>query len=84
GNEALSPEPTHGFWLVSREASGALGLAFQLGGSLILHLFLGVWGGNWLDGKLGTSPWMLIFGILLGVCSAVKVIYDLLIKKWVK
>lgn len=27
---------------------------------------LGVWAGYWLDGKLGTSPWLLVAGALAG------------------
>lgn len=26
--------------------------------------------GWWLDGKLGTTPWLMIAGILLGACGA--------------
>lgn len=27
---------------------------------------LGVWAGYWLDGKLGTSPWLLVGGAVAG------------------
>ncbi len=41
------------------EYAGA-GLQF----ALTLLLFL--WLGNWLDGKLGTGPWLLMLGVLVG------------------
>ena len=38
------------------------GLGLQFAVSLIALFFLG----QWLDGKLGTTPWLLIVGVFLG------------------
>lgn len=39
------------------------GLQFAL--SILLFLYLG----RWLDGKLGTSPWLLIVGVMIGAAA---------------
>jgi F0F1-type ATP synthase assembly protein I len=39
---------------------GALGLQFAASVGLL------AWGGHWLDGRLGTTPWFLITGAFLG------------------
>lgn len=31
--------------------------------------------GNWLDEKLGTSPWILMFGVIIGVGTAFVSLY---------
>jgi len=33
---------------------------------------LGWWAGNWADGKLGTKPWLMIVGLLLGTAAGFK------------
>ena len=33
---------------------------------LAFCIIAGVYGGQWLDRKLGSSPWLLIVGVLLG------------------
>ncbi|MEM7306932.1 MAG: AtpZ/AtpI family protein [Planctomycetota bacterium] len=38
------------------------GLGFQFAATLVLFSL----GGWWLDGKLGSSPWLLLLGVLLG------------------
>jgi hypothetical protein len=38
----------------------------------------GVWGGAWLDGKLGSSPLLLLIGLLLGLAIAGIGMYRLL------
>jgi len=38
------------------------GLGFQLAASIAIFAL----GGWWLDGKLGTSPWLLIVGVFTG------------------
>ena len=39
----------------------------------------GVWGGVWLDGKLGSSPLFLLIGLLFGIVIAGVGMYRLLI-----
>lgn len=44
-------------------AAGALmGVGLQFAASILLFLLVG----HWLDGRLGTRPWLLIAGALLG------------------
>lgn len=45
---------------------GTLGLEIALG------IMLGLFGGQWLDGKLGTTPWLSVLGFLFGCGAAVK------------
>ena len=41
-----------------------------IGGSLAVTVILGVGGGYWLDGRLGTSPAFLLVGAVLGIAVA--------------
>ncbi len=38
----------------------------------------GVWGGVWLDDKLGTSPLFLLIGLMLGIGAAGAGVYRML------
>ncbi|HHX95499.1 MAG TPA: AtpZ/AtpI family protein [Clostridia bacterium] len=42
-----------------------VGVAFGVGMALRLAIFY--YGGNWIDGKLGTKPWFAFAGILLAI-----------------
>jgi F0F1-type ATP synthase assembly protein I len=37
-----------------------------VGFALVTCVVLGYFLGHWLDGKLGTSPWLTVVGVLLG------------------
>lgn len=39
------------------------------GFTLAAAVALGALGGNWLDHKLGTAPWLLIVGFLIGTAA---------------
>lgn len=39
-----------------------MGVGLQFGASIALFLFAGMW----LDGRLGTDPWFLILGVVIG------------------
>lgn len=47
----------------------ALTLASSIGFNFASSLLVGYYGGNWLDSKLGTTPWLMVVGILLGVAA---------------
>jgi F0F1-type ATP synthase assembly protein I len=34
------------------------------------------YGGYWLDGKLGTDRWLTLLGVLLGIATGIKVMWD--------
>ncbi|NLI69397.1 MAG: AtpZ/AtpI family protein [Firmicutes bacterium] len=44
-----------------------INLALSFGIMMVVSLFLGLYGGDWLDRRLGTSPIFMILGIFLGV-----------------
>jgi ATP synthase protein I len=48
------------------------GDALQLGASIVFAIFIGFGIGYWLDGKLGTFPWLTIIFFLLGIAAAVR------------
>jgi F0F1-type ATP synthase assembly protein I len=37
-----------------------------------ISTLLGLLGGRWLDGKLGTEPWLMLVGLVLGVASGMR------------
>ena len=45
-----------------RESAPLLGAGIQMAAAIILMFFFG----QWLDSKLGTSPWLMLVGIFLG------------------
>ncbi len=48
----------------------AVGDALQLGASIVIAIFLGAGFGYWLDGKLGTFPYLSIIFFCLGIAAA--------------
>jgi ATP synthase protein I len=48
-----------------------MGLGLQFGGSIVLFMF----GGLWLDKRLGTSPLFLIIGVFGGAAAAFYSMY---------
>ena len=63
-----------------REVLNALSLMTQLGLTMAVCVFIGVAGGWFLDGRLGTSPWFLLGLTVLGVVAALKSMYDMVMK----
>jgi len=53
-----------------REAS-ALAVAASLGGTLVACVVGGLLAGLWADAALGTSPWLLLLGLFVGLGAAV-------------
>jgi F0F1-type ATP synthase assembly protein I len=50
-----------------------------VGWFIAISILLGVWGGIWLDEKLGTSPIMVIVGLILGLVVAFYGVYRMLL-----
>lgn len=48
-----------------REAGPLFGSGIQMAAAIVMMFFAG----RWVDGKLGTSPWMMLLGILLGATA---------------
>jgi F0F1-type ATP synthase assembly protein I len=40
-----------------------------VGLTLVISTVLGLWGGYVLDQRLGTAPWLMLVGLLLGIAS---------------
>lgn len=52
-------------------ASRLMGLGFQF----LLAILLGLYGGQWLDRRLGSAPWFLIIGVFLGAGASFYAMY---------
>lgn len=57
-----------------RQLNSALRLA-SVGIELAISTVIGLLGGRWLDGKLGTEPYLMIVGLLLGVTAGFRSLY---------
>jgi ATP synthase protein I len=44
----------------------------SVGIELALSTVIGLLGGRWLDGKLGTEPWLMLLGLVLGVVAGFR------------
>ncbi|HHW60989.1 MAG TPA: AtpZ/AtpI family protein [Syntrophomonadaceae bacterium] len=54
----------------------ALANAINLGTSVAAAIAIGLLGGRWLDDKFGTEPLITILGLLLGVATAGKMMWE--------
>ena len=64
----------------SRDMIKALSLLSQIGLTVAACILVGVFLGRFLDGLLGTSPWLLILFSFLGVGAAFKSLFNYLPK----
>jgi F0F1-type ATP synthase assembly protein I len=61
-----------------RDSPSSLRLIGQLstvGLSFVLALVMGFGGGYWLDGRLGTGPWLAFLGFFVGLLAGVLNVY---------
>jgi len=56
----------------------AVALASEVGLLLMACVAIGLFLGKWLDGLLGTSPWLLLAFSLLGMVSAFRAVLGLI------
>ncbi|MEX2356438.1 MAG: AtpZ/AtpI family protein [Thermaerobacterales bacterium] len=54
---------------------GRLHIAFSFAFTLAGALFLGYYGGAWLDGRYDTFPWFSTLGIVLGLTAAFRALW---------
>ena len=66
-----NPRPAKG----GVQAGDMAGVGLQFAASILLFFFLG----RWLDGKLGTDPWLLIVGVLVGLSAGFWSMYRRLV-----
>jgi len=55
-------EPKYG-WMRS------VGLITSIPLLILISTGIGIWAGSWLDGKLGTKPWLAIILTLIGLAA---------------
>jgi ATP synthase protein I len=58
-----------------KEQLKQLGSLSTIGLELGLSIVLGYVGGRWLDGKLGTEPWLTWIGLGLGLAAGARSLY---------
>lgn len=56
-------------------AGEVLGVGLQFAASIIFFLFVG----RWLDEKLGTTPWLLLAGVMIGAAAGFYSLYRQLV-----
>jgi ATP synthase protein I len=61
----------------NRSIIRAWGLVTQLALTMMFCMALGILAGYWLDRWLGTMPWLLVVGIMLGFGSSIKSMYTI-------
>jgi F0F1-type ATP synthase assembly protein I len=44
----------------------------SVGIELSISTIVGMLGGRWLDEKLGTAPWLMLLGLVLGVVAGMR------------
>jgi ATP synthase protein I len=56
----------------TKEMFKELGYYSSLGFSVALSIFIGLFGGLFLDRWLGTAPWLMFLGFCLGIAAAAR------------
>ena len=57
------------------QAGDVLGVGLQFAGAIVLFLFVG----RWLDERLGTEPWLLLTGVMVGAVAGFFSLYRQLV-----
>lgn len=60
---------------VASQAGEMAGVGLQFAGAILLFLFAG----RWLDERLGTAPWLLLLGVLVGAVAGFYSLYRQLV-----
>jgi F0F1-type ATP synthase assembly protein I len=55
-----------------KQGSRYLGVGLEMG----IAVFVGIWGGRYLDDKFETAPFFFWFGMVVGIGAAAKAIVD--------
>ena len=53
----------------------ALSEAANLGSTVVAAVVIGYLGGNWLDKRFDTEPWLALVGFLLGVATGINAMW---------
>jgi ATP synthase protein I len=73
----LTKEPNKDKGTKNRGTLRGLANFSQIGVTMASSVFVGVMLGKYLDGFLGTSPWLLLIFSLLGVGAAIRVLFNI-------
>jgi ATP synthase protein I len=73
----MAAEPREPEWkrTSASQAGEVMGVGLQFAGSILIFLFLG----RWLDGQLGTAPWLLVAGVFVGASAGFFAMYRQLV-----
>ena len=63
----IGPEGREQLKLVGR--FGAIGI------ELVVATLIGYFGGEWLDGRFHTKPWLMILGLLFGIAAGFRALW---------
>ncbi len=66
----------------SRRVIRAFALVTSIGIQLAASIVLGFYGGRFLDHWLGTDPWLMVVGLLLGIAAGIWGIYHMVNSVW--
>jgi ATP synthase protein I len=69
----------------ARTAGTAMGLGLRIGIELVVGVAIGTGGGYALDQWLGTAPWLMVFGLIVGFSAGLRNVFrsaDNIGKKW--
>jgi ATP synthase protein I len=78
---SISPDPlqyTGSVPLTSQTTLQLIGQLSTIGFSFVFAIAIGFGGGLWLDGKLGTKPWLTFLGFFVGVAAGVLNVYRIM------
>lgn len=59
----------------------AMGEVGWVGGETAVSIMVGYLGGQWLDGRLGTTPWLKWIGFVFGVVAGYRSLYRFAVQK---
>lgn len=61
-----------GFGPEKRNQLASANRILAVGSELGIATLIGLFGGSWLDGRLGTRPWLTFLGLALGMAAGIK------------
>ncbi|HKG56477.1 MAG TPA: AtpZ/AtpI family protein [Candidatus Limnocylindrales bacterium] len=60
------------------QAGAYLALFSEIGFIILVTTLAGALGGHWIDGQLGTSPLLIVVGLLAGLGIGARAVYGLI------
>lgn len=63
-----------------REQMKLIGRFGAIGIEVVIATLIGYFGGGWLDGHFGTTPWLTYIGLFLGIAAAARALWRIATK----